>query len=121
MEEVGNNIARRKFEIEVPVCYRRPTKETPQLCHYSKFLLAFIAYPVCILLKYCRILREQWIRAKYEREEFIHTSKQRYTRGSMEGYLFKRSKIDDSVKQRRFVLSESDKILKYYVNNVSIQ
>ena len=66
-----------------------------------------------------RILKEQWIRAKYEREEFIHTSKQRYTRGTMEGYLFKRSKIDDSLKQRRFVLSERDKILKYYVNNVS--
>jgi len=93
MEEVGNNIASRKFEERVPMCYRKPSENDPQ------------------------ILREQWIRAKYEREEFIHTSKQRYTRGTMEGYLFKRSKIDDSCKQRRFVLSERDNVLKYYVNN----
>ena len=65
-----------------------------------------------------RILREQWIRAKYEREEFIHVEKQRYARGTMEGFLFKRSKVDDSCKQRRFVLSERDNTLKYYVSNV---
>lgn len=65
-----------------------------------------------------RILREQWIRAKYEREEFIHVEKQRYSRGTMEGFLFKRSKVDDSCKQRRFVLSERDNTLKYYVSNV---
>jgi len=93
MEEVGNTVARRKFEERVPVCYRKPTQEAPH------------------------ILKEQWIRAKYEREEFIHTSKQRYTRGTMEGYLYKRSKVDNTVKQRKFVLSEKDKILKYYVND----
>jgi hypothetical protein len=65
-----------------------------------------------------RILREQWIRAKYEREEFIHVEKQRYARGTMEGFLFKRSKVDDSCKQRRFVLSERDNTLKYFVSNV---
>ena len=37
----------------------------------------------------------------------------------MEGYLYKRSKVDNTVKQRKFVLSEKDKILKYYVNDVS--
>ena len=93
-----------------------------------------------------RILREQWIWAKYQREEFIFPEKQRYTRGTMveitalsfshcfwlnnneirlhhnafqEGFLFKRSKIDDSCKQRRFVLCERENTLKYYVNNVS--
>lgn len=93
MEEVGNVAARRKYEERVPVCYRRPAENDPQ------------------------ILREQWIWAKYHREEFIHAEKQRYTRGTMEGFLFKRSKIDDSCKQRRFVLSERENTLKYYVNN----
>lgn len=119
MEEVGNEVARKKFEELVPMCYRRPTQATPQLWHFFQFLLWSIAYSVCGSLKYCRVLREQWIRAKYERQEFMHASKQKYTSGHKEGYLFKRSKIDDSANLRRFVLSEKDKTLKYYVNNVS--
>ncbi len=66
-----------------------------------------------------RILREHWIRAKYLREEFIHAERQRYTQGVMEGYLMKRSKIDDSCRARKFVLSERDQTLKYYVSSVS--
>ena len=31
MEDVGNTVAQIKFEERVPVCYRKPTKETPQL------------------------------------------------------------------------------------------
>ncbi|KAI9553247.1 hypothetical protein GHT06_021143 [Daphnia sinensis] len=93
LEEVGNIVAKRKYEERVPVCYRRPSENDPQ------------------------ILREQWIRAKYQREEFIYAEKQRYTRGTMEGFLFKRSKVDDSCKQRRFVLSERENTLKYYVSN----
>jgi hypothetical protein len=63
------------------------------------------------------ILREQWIHAKYKREEFMDASKQLYTRGTMDGFLFKRSKIDERCRQRRFVLSERENILRYYVDN----
>ena len=38
-----------------------------------------------------RILREQWIWAKYQREEFIFPEKQRYTRGTMVELLNYRS------------------------------
>jgi len=91
MGDVGNIVAQRVFEKLVPVYYRRPSKSTPQ------------------------ILRDQWIRAKYERKEFIHSSKQGYVGSCKEGYLLKRSKINDSLKPRRFVLSEQDGMLKYFV------
>ena len=85
----------------------------------SRKIIDFIWISVkLITFGFGRILREQWIRAKYQREEFIHVEKQRYTRGSMEGFLFKRSKVDDTCKQRRFVLSERDNTLKYFVSNV---
>lgn len=83
-------------------------------------LLIQINYRFLELLFLCkRVLREQWIRAKYQREEFIQAEKQRYTRGTMEGFLHKKDKLSDTCRQRRFVLSERDQTIKYYVNNVS--
>lgn len=59
---------------------------------------------------------EQWIRAKYEREEFSHPERQNhYVSGFMEGFLMKRGKEDSRYHPRKFVLSEADDTLKYHV------
>ncbi|XP_017776171.1 PREDICTED: arf-GAP with dual PH domain-containing protein 1-like isoform X2 [Nicrophorus vespilloides] len=91
MKEVGNNAARQKYEERVPPCYRRPKENDPQ------------------------VLIEQWIKAKYEREEFSHPERQCYISGSMQGFLMKRGKEDSRYHPRKFVLSESDDTLKYFV------
>uniref|UniRef100_A0A674MQF5 ArfGAP with dual PH domains 1 n=1 Tax=Takifugu rubripes TaxID=31033 RepID=A0A674MQF5_TAKRU len=51
MAENGNQMAKSKYEAAVPVYYYKPTH------------------------KDCRLLREQWIRAKYERKEFTEPAK----------------------------------------------
>ncbi|XP_028177992.1 arf-GAP with dual PH domain-containing protein 1-like isoform X2 [Ostrinia nubilalis] len=91
MNEVGNIAAKNKYEERVPPCYRRPTKSDPQ------------------------VLIEQWIRAKYEREEFCHPERQSYLSGSMEGFLMKRGKEDSRYQLRKFVLNETEDTLKYHV------
>ncbi|XP_076310864.1 arf-GAP with dual PH domain-containing protein 1-like isoform X2 [Tachypleus tridentatus] len=91
MENGGNQRAHVKYEKHVPVCYRRP-----------------LAHDV-------QVLKEEWIRAKYEREEFIHIDKQVYLSGQMEGILWKRGKDDGRFNPRKFLLNEADDILKYYV------
>ncbi|XP_013140177.1 PREDICTED: arf-GAP with dual PH domain-containing protein 1-like isoform X2 [Papilio polytes] len=91
MKEVGNTAAKNKYEERVPPCYRRPTKNDPQ------------------------VLIEQWIRAKYEREEFCHPERQTYLSGYMEGFLMKRGKEDSRYQRRKFVLNENEDTLKYHV------
>ncbi|XP_022905374.1 arf-GAP with dual PH domain-containing protein 1-like [Onthophagus taurus] len=91
MREVGNYNAKMKYEERVPPCYRKPGESDPQ------------------------VLIEQWIRAKYQREEFCHPERQAYVSGYMEGFLKKRGKEDSNFYQRKFVLSESDNTLKYFV------
>lgn len=91
MEEVGNLRAKAKYESFIPVCYRQPCPTDPD------------------------VLKEQWIRAKYEREEFIHVDRQTYTSGTMEGFLWKRGKEDGRFQQRKFILNEVEGTLKYYV------
>lgn len=59
-----------------------------------------------------RVLIEQWIRAKYEREEFCHPERQSYLSGTMEGFLMKRGKEDSRYQLRKFVLSENEDTLK---------
>ncbi|GIY65723.1 arf-GAP with dual PH domain-containing protein 1 [Caerostris darwini] len=93
MEEIGNVKAKAKYEMHIPMCYRRPCVTDPD------------------------VLKEQFIRAKYEREEFMHVDKQIYTTGFMEVYLWKRGKEDGRFQQRKFVLSESDGTLKYFVKD----
>ncbi|CAB3259683.1 unnamed protein product [Arctia plantaginis] len=90
MKEVGNNAAKNKYEERVPPCYRRPNKNDPQ------------------------VLIEQWIRAKYEREEFCHPERQSYLSGTMEGFLMKRGKEDSRYQLRKFILSENEDTLKYH-------
>ncbi|CAH0398652.1 unnamed protein product [Chilo suppressalis] len=91
MKEVGNLVAKLKYEERVPPCYRRPTRHDPQ------------------------VLIEQWIRAKYEREEFCHPERLSYLSGTMEGFLMKRGKEDSRYQLRKFVLSENEDTLKYHV------
>ncbi|XP_012551592.1 arf-GAP with dual PH domain-containing protein 1 isoform X2 [Bombyx mori] len=91
MKEVGNVTARNKYEERVPPCYRRPNRNDPQ------------------------VLIEQWIRAKYEREEFCHPERQSYLSGSMQGFLMKRGKEDSRYQLRKFILSETEDTLKYHV------
>ncbi|XP_077278910.1 arf-GAP with dual PH domain-containing protein 1 [Temnothorax americanus] len=90
--EVGNAAARLHYEERVPSCYRRPSPDAPQ------------------------VLVEQWIRAKYEREEFCHPERQNhYVSGFMEGFLMKRGKEDSRYHPRKFVLCEAEDTLKYHV------
>lgn len=86
---VGNVVAKAKYEAHVPACYRRPRSDDVS------------------------VVKEQWVRAKYEREEFVHQDRQIYQEGKLEGWLNKQGKEDGRFHPRRFVLS--DGMLKYYV------
>lgn len=93
MKEVGNLNARLRYERWVPPSYRRVDRATPQ------------------------ILVEQYIFAKYAREEFIHPERQTYTSGFMETYLMKKGRENNQFLPRKFVLSEIDNTIKYYVKD----
>ncbi|XP_071964280.1 arf-GAP with dual PH domain-containing protein 1-like [Antedon mediterranea] len=86
----GNQAAKAKYELCVPASYKRPTERD------------------------CQVLREQWIRAKYERHEFMDVDKQTYLSGHKTGYLWKRLKGDSRFQSRLFVLSEEENVIKYY-------
>ena len=62
---------------------------------------------------------EQWIKAKYELQEFMEDEKQQYLCGHKEGYLWKRGKDDKKYNKRKFVLNESANELKYFVKEDS--
>nr|XP_020025238.1 arf-GAP with dual PH domain-containing protein 1 isoform X1 [Castor canadensis] len=65
-----------------------------------------------------RLLREQWIRAKYERQEFILPEKQEpYSAGYREGFLWKRGRDNGQFLSRKFVLTEREGALKYFNKN----
>uniref|UniRef100_A0A8I5NL31 Arf-GAP domain-containing protein n=1 Tax=Papio anubis TaxID=9555 RepID=A0A8I5NL31_PAPAN len=90
----GNDAARARFESKVPSFYYRPTPSD------------------------CQLLREQWIRAKYERQEFIYPEKQEpYSAGYREGFLWKRGRDNGQFLSRKFVLTEREGALKYFNRN----
>ncbi|KAF3846466.1 hypothetical protein F7725_003544 [Dissostichus mawsoni] len=63
------------------------------------------------------VLKEQWIRAKYERMEFTGETKYpplSYTTGFYEGMLWKKGKENTQFLKRKFVLSEREFTLTYY-------
>ncbi|XP_051017094.1 arf-GAP with dual PH domain-containing protein 1 [Acomys russatus] len=94
MASHGNEAARATFESKVPPFYYRPT--------FSD----------------CQLLREQWIRAKYERQEFLHVEKQEpYSAGYREGLLWKRGRDNGQFLSRKFVLTEREGALKYFNKN----
>ncbi|XP_025052105.1 arf-GAP with dual PH domain-containing protein 2 isoform X4 [Alligator sinensis] len=92
MKKHGNLCAKAIYEAEVPPFYYVPQS------------------------KDCLVLREQWIRAKYERKEFIATSisHDACTSGSREGFLWKRGRDSKQFLPRQFILSARDGVLKYY-------
>ncbi|XP_077475167.1 arf-GAP with dual PH domain-containing protein 1-like [Stigmatopora argus] len=91
MDSVGNHGAKAKFEQKVPIFYYRPSH------------------------KDCALLREQWIRAKYERKEFTPAGVQEpYSAGYREGFLWKRGRDNGQYLRRKFVLSEKEGVLKYF-------
>uniref|UniRef100_A0A7N6B4Q6 ArfGAP with dual PH domains 1 n=1 Tax=Anabas testudineus TaxID=64144 RepID=A0A7N6B4Q6_ANATE len=94
MDSVGNNAANTKYEQIVPAFYYRPTH------------------------KDCTLLRDQWIRAKYERKEFLCVEKQEpYSAGYREGFLWKRGRDNGQYLSRKFILSEREGVLKYFNKN----
>lgn len=91
MKSNGNHAAKNFYEKFVPVFYYQPQPDD------------------------CEVLREQWIRAKYERREFTEkTSERPYTAGVYEGMLWKKGKDNGQFLERKFVLSVHDFTLKYY-------
>lgn len=94
MDSLGNDAAKAKYEQQVPAFYYRPS--------HKDYML----------------LREQWIRAKYERKEFIHVEKQEpYSAGYREGFLWKRGRDNGQYFSRKFILSEQEGVLKYFNKN----
>ncbi|KAL0993086.1 hypothetical protein UPYG_G00103040 [Umbra pygmaea] len=93
MSSNGNAKARAVYEKAVPAFYYRP------------------------LQKDCAVLKEQWIKAKYERREFTGQTKYpplSYTTGFYEGNLWKKGKDKAEFQRRKFVLSEKEFTLSYY-------
>ncbi|XP_073902517.1 arf-GAP with dual PH domain-containing protein 2 isoform X6 [Castor canadensis] len=65
-------------------------------------------------LLFRRVLKEQWIRAKYERQEFMAEGKTVSLPGNREGFLWKRGRDNAQFLRRRFVLLTREGLLKYY-------
>uniref|UniRef100_A0A8C1Y8Y0 ArfGAP with dual PH domains 2 n=1 Tax=Cyprinus carpio TaxID=7962 RepID=A0A8C1Y8Y0_CYPCA len=96
MKSNGNRAAKNFYEKYVPVFYYQPQPDD------------------------CEVLREQWIRAKYERKEFTEEKTERpYTAGVYEGMLWKKGKDNGQFLERKFVLSVHDFTLKYYKEDES--
>ncbi|XP_048377223.1 arf-GAP with dual PH domain-containing protein 1 [Stegostoma tigrinum] len=94
MAQHGNEAAKEKYEAHVPIYYYVPT--------YTD----------------CQVLREQWIRAKYERKDFMEPNKPlAYATGYREGFLWKRGRDNGQFLNRKFVLSEADGVLKYFAKH----
>nr|XP_020473503.1 arf-GAP with dual PH domain-containing protein 1-like isoform X2 [Monopterus albus] len=91
MAKNGNELMKTKYEAAVPAYYYKPTH------------------------KDCQVLREQWIRAKYERKEFSEPGKHfTYEEGTRDGILLKRGRGNGQFLSRRFVLSDREGTLKYF-------
>ena len=73
--QVGNINAKLKYEQWVPPSYRKVDSSTPQV---------IFPFRTSSLYQIFQTLVEQWIFAKYGREEFIHPERQSYTSGFME-------------------------------------
>lgn len=94
MAGTGNDVMKRRYEAVVPVYYYKPTHRD------------------------CQVLREQWIRAKYERKEFVESGKTlTYEEGTRDGMLMKMGRDNGQFLSRRFVLSEREGTLKYFNKN----
>ncbi|XP_036925835.1 arf-GAP with dual PH domain-containing protein 2 isoform X3 [Sturnira hondurensis] len=90
MSHNGNLRVKAKYEAKVPAFYYIPQASD------------------------CLVLKEQWIRAKYERQEFMADGKSISPSGNREGFLWKRGKDNAQFLRRRFVLLAREGLLKYY-------
>lgn len=90
LASLGNDQVNQVYEKSVSLAYRRP-KPTDLM-----------------------VVRDQWIRAKYERREFVEGAKPSYLSGHKEGQLWKRGKDAKAFQPRRFVLDTTENTLKYY-------
>ncbi|XP_072560909.1 arf-GAP with dual PH domain-containing protein 2 isoform X2 [Paramormyrops kingsleyae] len=96
MKTNGNEAAKIFYERDVPPFYYRPQQ------------------------KDSAVLRDQWIKAKYERQEFTGDNRHRqeiYSSGFYEGRLWKKAKDNGQFLKRKFTLSDSDFTLKYYTKD----
>ncbi|XP_028828445.1 arf-GAP with dual PH domain-containing protein 1 isoform X2 [Denticeps clupeoides] len=98
MRRNGNAVAKAQYEKSVPAFYYRPQQHD------------------------CVVLRDQWIRAKYARQEFTgkngHLQKA-YSSGFCDGTLWKKGKNKRQFQKRRFVLSQDDFTLRYFIKEDS--
>ncbi|XP_047434617.1 arf-GAP with dual PH domain-containing protein 2 [Mugil cephalus] len=98
MQERGNAAAKAIFEKCVPAFYYRPQQ------------------------KDCVVLRDQWIRAKYERREFTEENTnylRAYNSGLFESSLWKKGKDNKQFLKRNFLLSQKDFTLRYFIKEDS--
>lgn len=93
MKSRGNRRAKEEYEACVPPFYYRPTE------------------------KDCTVLKEQWIRAKYERKEFTGGKQCVYAVEYKEGFLWKKGRDNGQFQKRLFVYSEKEGVLKYYTGD----
>ncbi len=81
------------------------------ICHTHTIASCHLQCAVCCY----RALREEWIKAKYERLEFQDIDKQQYRSGHKEGHLMKLGKNTTTrYNKRRFLLSLTDGTLRYF-------
>ncbi|XP_029019067.1 arf-GAP with dual PH domain-containing protein 2 [Betta splendens] len=86
---------------------------------FEKFVPAFIYQPQ---QKDCIVLKDQWIRAKYERREFTAENNflyQSYYADPFESTLWKKGKDNKQFLKRIFLLSRKDFTLKYFIKEDS--
>ncbi|XP_068583051.1 arf-GAP with dual PH domain-containing protein 2-like isoform X1 [Cebidichthys violaceus] len=80
---------------------------------YEKCVPAFFYQPQH---KDCTVLKDQWIRAKYERREFTgENNKQAYCSDQFESTLWKKGKDNKQFLKRIFLLSRKDFTLRYFI------
>ncbi|KAL1778752.1 arf-GAP with dual PH domain-containing protein 2 [Sigmodon hispidus] len=90
MTHNGNLSVKARFEARVPAFYYVPEASD------------------------CLVLKEQWIRAKYERQEFMAGENAVSPPGDREAFLWKRGRDNGQFLKRRFVLLWREGLLKYY-------
>ncbi|XP_065194209.1 arf-GAP with dual PH domain-containing protein 1-like [Sycon ciliatum] len=97
LETVGNVGANEHWAKHVPLAFKRPRPdERPD-----------------------SVLREQWIRAKYERKEFLSESHPAYLCGARSGLLYKKGKGRNEWKPRWFVMNQKEGSLSYFKSRSS--
>ncbi|XP_034400180.1 arf-GAP with dual PH domain-containing protein 2-like isoform X4 [Cyclopterus lumpus] len=97
MRERGNSSAKAIYEKCVPAFFYRPQH------------------------KDCVVLKDQWIRAKYERREFTGENypQQAYCSDLFESTLWKKGKDNKQFLKRSFLLSRKDFTLRYFIKEDS--